>query len=258
MTDVMLTIAGEEVYLLGERALWWPNASTLIVADLHWGKASTFRAAGIPIPIGTTSDDLARLDSALTRTGARRMVVLGDLFHAKAGRIASHTLAELRRWRSLAAPVEILLVRGNHDRHSGDPPNDLRINCVNAPAFVPPFVFRHEPAAQGDGYGLAGHVHPGITLMGRGLQRETLPCFVVGQSGALIPAFGSFTGFGNVEPGDGDRAFVVVEGEVLEVDLPVDLGPNAIPPPLHETSRAGGVGSRVEGIGEEPADSGSL
>jgi len=184
MTDVMLTIAGEEVYLLAERALWWPNASTLIVADLHWGKASTFRATGIPIPIGTTSDDLARLDSALTRTGARRMVVLGDLFHAKAGRIASHTLAELRRWRSLAAPVEILLVRGNHDRHAGDPPSDLRINCVNAPAFVPPFVFRHEPVESGDAYGLAGHVHPGITLMGRGLQRETLPCFVIGQTGA--------------------------------------------------------------------------
>jgi uncharacterized protein len=150
--------------------------------------------------------------------------------------VASHTLAELRRWRSLAAPVEILLVRGNHDRHSGDPPNDLRINCVNAPAFVPPFVFRHEPAVRGDGYGLAGHVHPGITLMGRGLQRETLPCFLIGQSGATMPAFGSFTGFGIVEPGPGDRAFVVVEGEVLEVSLPVDLGPNAVPPPLHEMS----------------------
>ena len=164
MTDVMLTIAGEEIYLLPERALWWPNASTLIVADLHWGKASTFRATGIPIPIGTTSDDLARLDSALIRTGARRMVVLGDLFHAKAGRIASHTLAELRRWRSLAAPVEILLVRGNHDRHAGDPPSDLKINCVNAPAFVPPFVFRHEPVPQGDAYGLAGHVHHEVRL----------------------------------------------------------------------------------------------
>jgi uncharacterized protein len=237
MTDVKLTIAGEDIYLLAERALWWSNASTLVVADLHWGKASTFRATGIPIPIGNTSDDLARLDSALTRTGARRMVVLGDLFHARAGRIASHTLAELRRWRSLAPPVEILLVRSNHDRHAGDPPNDLRINCVNSPAFVPPFVFRHEPADRGDGYGLAGHVHPGLTLMGRGLQRETLPCFVVGQMGALIPAFGSFTGFGDVEPGPEDRAFVVLEGEVLEVSLPVDLGPNAYPPALHEVTQ---------------------
>ncbi len=121
------------------------------------------------------------------------------------------------------SPVEILLVRGNHDRHAGDPPNDLRINCVNAPAFVPPFVFRHEQADSHDGYGLAGHVHPGITLVGRGLQRETLPCFLVGSRGALIPAFGSFTGFGNVEPGPGERAFVVVEGEVLEVPVPVDL-----------------------------------
>lgn len=251
MTDVMLTIAGEEIYLLAERALWWPNASTLVVADLHWGKASTFRAAGIPIPIGTTSDDLARLDSAIIRTGARRMVVLGDLFHARAGRIASHTLAELRRWRSLAPPLEILLVRGNHDRHAGDPPHDLRINCVNAPAFVPPFVFRHEPAQHGDGYGLAGHVHPGLTLMGRGLQRETLPCFVFGSTGAIIPAFGSFTGFGTVEPGAGDRAFVVVEGEVLEVSLPVDLGPNAIPPTLHEMSHAEGPASRAEGLNAE-------
>src|SRR5918994_245534 len=207
MTDVMLTIAGEELYLLAERALWWPNASTLVVADLHWGKASTFRAAGIPIPIGTTSDDLARLDSALTRTGARRMVVLGDLFHARAGRVG------------------FLLGRATHDRHAGIQPNDLRINCVTAPAFVPPFVFRHEPTQQADGYGLAGHVHPGLTLMGRGLQRETLPCFVFGPTGAVIPAFGSFTGFGNVEPGPGDRAFVVVEGEVLEVSLPVDQGP---------------------------------
>lgn len=236
MTDIYLTLAGEEVYLLPERALYWPGASTLVVADLHWGKASTFRAAGIPIPIGTTSDDLARLDSALQRTSARRMVVLGDLFHAKAGRVASHTLAELRRWRSLAGTFEILLVRSNHDRHSGDPPNDLQINCVNSPAFVPPFIFRHEPGDVDGAYTLAGHVHPGLTLVGRGLQRETLPCFLVGQRGAIIPAFGSFTGFGAVQPVPGDRAFVVAEDEVLEVTAPVDLGPTALPTPLHEMS----------------------
>jgi DNA ligase-associated metallophosphoesterase len=236
MTDVSLTLAGEQVYLLSERALYWPGASTLVVADLHWGKASTFRAAAIPIPIGTTSDDLARLDSALQRTSARRMVVLGDLFHARVGRVASHTLAELRRWRSLAGNFEILLVRGNHDRHSADPPNDLRINCVNAPAFVPPFVFRHEPGDAEGAYSLAGHVHPGITLVGRGLQRETLPCFVIGKGAAVIPAFGSFTGMGPVQPGPDDRVFVVAEDEVLEVAGPVDLGPTAYPTALHEAS----------------------
>jgi DNA ligase-associated metallophosphoesterase len=224
------------LYLLSERALYWPGASTLVVADLHWGKGPTVRGAGVPMPVGTTSDDLARLDSALQRTGARRMVVLGDLFHTKASRIPSHTLAELRRWRSLAGTFEILLVRSNHDRHSGDPPNDLRINCVNSPAFVPPFVLRHEPADADGAYSLAGHVHPGITLVGRGLQRETLPCFVVGKRSAIVPAFGSFTGFGAIEPGPDDRVFVVAEDEVLEVSAPIDLGPNAYPTPLHEMS----------------------
>ena len=236
MSDVGLTLAGEQVYLMSERALYWPGTSTLVVADLHWGKASTFRAAGIPIPIGTTSDDLARLGSALHRTGARRMVVLGDLFHAQAGRIASHTLAELRRWRSLAGPFEILLVRSNHDRHAGDPPKDLQINCVDAPAFVPPFIFRHEPVDAEGAYGLAGHVHPALTLVGRGLQRETLPCFLVGRRGMILPAFGSFTGFGVVQPGPGDRPFVVAEDEVLEVTEPVDLSPTAYPTSLHEMS----------------------
>jgi metallophosphoesterase superfamily enzyme len=166
------------------------------------------------------------------------MVVLGDLFHAKAGRIASHTLAELRRWRSLAGNFEILLVRGNHDRHAGDPPSDLHINCVNAPAYVPPFVFRHEPADSTGAFGLAGHVHPGLTLVGRGLQRETLPCFLIGKTAALIPAFGSFTGFGVVEPGPEDRAFVIAGDEVLEVSAPVDLDPTAVPTPLQAMSQS--------------------
>jgi uncharacterized protein len=232
MTDISLTLAGELVYLLSERALYWPGASTLVVADLHWGKPPPVAAPGRPAQLATSSDDLARLDSAVQRTGARRMAVLGDLFHAKVGRVASHTLAELRRWRSLAGNFEILLVRSNHDRHSGDPPKDLQINCVDSPAFVPPFIFRHEPAASSGGYGLAGHVHPGLTLLGRGLQKETLPCFVIGKQHAIIPAFGSFTSFGAIDPGPDDRVFVLAEDDVLEVAAPVDLGPNAYPTPL--------------------------
>jgi DNA ligase-associated metallophosphoesterase len=217
VSDAEVRLGGEEVVLLVERALFWPRAETLVVADLHWGKAATFRAAGIPVPVGATSDDLARLDAALFRTCARRLVVLGDLFHAKAGRIASQTLAELRRWRVLREELEIMLVRGNHDRHAGDPPDDLRINCVNAPAFVPPFVLRHEPAPSTEGYTLAGHLHPAIVLAGPALQRERLPCFWFTPRGAVLPAFGSFTGFASVVPGPEDRIFVVTDQEVIGV-----------------------------------------
>ncbi len=217
MSDLCVEVAGEPVWLLAERAFFWPRAATLVAADLHWGKAATFRAAGIPGPGGGTSDDLARLDAALLRTEARRLVVLGDLFHARAGRVATRTLAELRRWRSLRAEIEILLVRGNHDRHAGDPPADLRINCVNEPAFMPPFVLRHQPALTLGSYTLAGHVHPGVVLTGPARQRERLPCFLFGERVALLPAFGSFTGLGIVEPAEGDRLFVVAGDDVLAI-----------------------------------------
>jgi DNA ligase-associated metallophosphoesterase len=217
VSDAEVRLAGETVLLLPERALFGPRAAALIAADLHWGKAATFRAAGIPVPAGTTSADLARLDAALERTCARRLLVLGDLFHARAGRVAAGTRAELRRWRGLHPKLEILLVRGNHDRHSGDPPEDLRINCVNAPAFVPPFILRHEPTAAGEGYTLAGHIHPGLVLSGPALQRERLPCFLLSERMAVLPAFGSFTGLATIEPRAGDRAFVVAEADVIEV-----------------------------------------
>jgi DNA ligase-associated metallophosphoesterase len=217
MPDLHLDLAGEPVRLLPERALFWPGACALIVADVHWGKAAAFRSAGIPIPGGATRRDLDRLEAAIGRTGARRLIVLGDLFHARAGRIATRTLAHLRSWRDERESLEIQLVRGNHDRHAGDPPPDLRVNCLDAPAFLPPFALRHEPRLTDGGYTLAGHVHPGVVISGRGLFSDRLACFVVGERMAVLPAFGSFTGMGMVRPEESERVFAVADDEVVEV-----------------------------------------
>ena len=217
MPDLHLELAGEPVRLLPERALFWPGACALIVADVHWGKAAAFRSAGIPIPGGATRRVLDRLDAAIARTGARRMIVLGDLFPARAGRVATRTITALRSWREEREHLEIQLVRGNHDRHAGDPPIDLRVNCLDAPTFLPPFVLRHEPRPADAGYTLAGHVHPGIVLSGRGLFTERLACFVVGERMAVLPAFGSFTGMGRIRPEDGDRVLAIADDEIVEV-----------------------------------------
>ena len=217
MADLEIVVARERVTLLPERALHWRRGSTLVVADLHWGKSATFRAAGIPLPPGGTADDLARLDRALDRTGARRLAVLGDMFHARAGRIDTRTLAMLREWRAARPDVEILLVRGNHDRHAGDPPADLGVNCIDAPGIVPPWVLRHEPAAHRAGHVLAGHVHPAVTVSGRGRLRERLPAFVVGRGVTLLPAFGGFTGGAECEPAPGQRRFVIAGDDVLPI-----------------------------------------
>ena len=131
----VVTLAGETVELLAERALFWPRARTLFVADVHLGKAAAFRAGGVAIPRGATANDLARLDALIERTAASRLVVLGDFLHAAAGRVpALH--AAFTRWRAAHAALSITLVRGNHDVRAGDPPPawDIDGRSGSAPA----------------------------------------------------------------------------------------------------------------------------
>ena len=215
-TAARVEVHGEELLLLAERAVWWARAATLLVADPHWGKAATFRAAGIPIPRGTTAEGIERLDLLLSRTSARRIVFLGDFLHAREGR-APATLDALRAWRSARETVEMLVVRGNHDRRAGDPPAELGIGCVDGPVPEPPFVLAHHPAVSDAGYVLAGHLHPGADLTGPAREHVRLPCFWLGPRTGVLPAFGDFTGLWPVRPVAGDRIFVVVGDGVVEV-----------------------------------------
>ena len=113
--------AGEAVDLLPERALWWPARGLLFVADLHIGKAATYRALGQPVPGGTTQENLARLDILIARHAPMGIVFLGDFLHAAQAR-TPQVLAALDAWRARHAGLALTLVRGNHDSRAGDPP----------------------------------------------------------------------------------------------------------------------------------------
>jgi uncharacterized protein len=211
-----LSLQGQTLHLYPEKAVQWVEQRTLIVTDTHFGKAAFFRAKGVPVPRGTTEADLQRLTHLLSRTGAGRLVILGDFLHAKLGR-AKRTLAAMRAWRSAHAALEIILIRGNHDSHAGDPPRGWRIRCVRGGFSDPPFIFCHEPETSDRGYVLAGHIHPAVSLVGQdGGMR--LPCFAFGPRTALLPAFGSFTGTWTLSPGRRDRIFAVGPEQVVEVE----------------------------------------
>ena len=96
-----LDVYGERLVLRPDRSLYWPRANGLVIADPHFGKADTFRAFGLPVP-GGTEEPLSRLAAALADTGADRLVVLGDFWHARAGR-TPRLVAELSRWKERAA-----------------------------------------------------------------------------------------------------------------------------------------------------------
>lgn len=213
---IRLDLQGESLLLLPERALLWERTGTLVVADAHLGKAASFRAAGLPLPGGTTTETLSRLSTALDRAGARRLLLLGDFFHARAGR-AARTLAAIASWRERHADLEVVLVRGNHDRGAGDPPREWGFDCHDEPRIEPPFAFRHHPEEENSRYVLAGHIHPAVSLSGMGGQREKLPCFLFGERIGLLPAFGDFTGGATVRPRRGDQVYVVAGEEVIPV-----------------------------------------
>jgi DNA ligase-associated metallophosphoesterase len=215
--DAEIDIRGERLTLLPERAMYWARERTLFAADTHWGKAATFRAASLPIPEAMTDDDLTRLARMVERTGARRLIVLGDMLHARKGR-SPETLGAIAAWRANHPGLGILLVRGNHDRGAGDPPKDWNVRCVDEPFELPPFVLRHKPGEPSNGYALAGHIHPAARLTGRGGQELKLPCFWFQPHGAILPAFGSFTGTASIAPRRGDRVFVVADGTILSVN----------------------------------------
>jgi DNA ligase-associated metallophosphoesterase len=204
-------VAGVPLRLLAQRAAYLPETGLLLVADLHLGKAQSFRRLGVPVPSGTTAAALARLDQCIAQTGARGIVFLGDLIHA-ARSSSPATWAAVAEWRARHAGLALTLVRGNHDRHAGDPPPEWRIEAVEEPWrpwLGSPLALCHHPEPVACAYVLAGHVHPAVWLGGRAHDSLRLPCFHFGPAVGLLPAFGGFTGSHAVDRMPGDRVFVV-------------------------------------------------
>ncbi|MGB5421876.1 MAG: ligase-associated DNA damage response endonuclease PdeM [Desulfobacterales bacterium] len=209
---------GQCLVLLPERAVYWKQAKMLIVADSHFGKAQVFRNSGIPIPGGTTAEDIGRLSSLMERLQPDELLVLGDLMH---GRIdgGRNFLATIDTWRRRWTGVLLTLVTGNHDLRAGPPPAPFRLDRIVAHHDAGPFVFRHKPGetTTRSRYTIAGHVHPAVFVSGKGRQKETLPCFCFGERRALLPAFGSFTGNQVIRPEPQERVYVVAGNEVVEI-----------------------------------------
>ena len=201
------------------RSAFWLERRWLVVADLHFGKAATFRALGVPVPHGTTSDTLSRLSALIDRMQPNTVVFLGDLFHAREAH-AAPTLAALHEWRERYATLDLILVEGNHDRKAGAPPAGLRVHQESDPWRVDRFAFCHYPRFVADAYAFAGHLHPAIRLHGRADASLRLPCFWLRDGLTVLPAFGAFTGGAVIDRGPDDRVIAVADDRVVEVPPP--------------------------------------
>jgi DNA ligase-associated metallophosphoesterase len=215
-TSLAVEIAGQPLVLSSMRASFDPLMRALFIADAHFGKDAVFRARGIPVPTGSSADNLLRIDSLIAEFDPALLVFLGDLLHARES-LSTLTLDALHRWRARHPSLQVVLVEGNHDRHAGALPRTLEVELVREPWHIGPWALCHHPRKVDHAYVLAGHVHPVYRIATR-TDSVRVPCFRFGADGGILPAFGSFTG-GARETAHvvGERVFLVVQEKVIEL-----------------------------------------
>lgn len=220
---------GRTLELWPQKAAFDPDLRLLLVADAHFGKGHTFRRHGLAVPMASESAMVQRLDDLIAATGAQELVFLGDLLHGPWS-LEPQALEALSAWRQRHPALEVHLVRGNHDRHAGDPPPPLGIEVHAGPLRRGPWALVHEPEAVQGAYALAGHLHPGVRLQERAGLSLRLPCFRMTPEFGVLPAFGAFTGLHITSTIGEDRVYVVVEDDGLVLPLQ--------PPARHSSTRS--------------------
>jgi len=208
--ELSFPLAGEEVIATAERALVWQDA--VFVADVHFGKDAMLRSAHHWAPPGSTADNLARLDALLRRHAARRLIILGDLFHSAH---AVESVPAIRQWRNEHPACDILAIPGNHDRRAGTLAAECGFLVEEEGHRLGPWTLRHHPSEHPEPCTLSGHVHPVVSLRGTGRQSLKVPCFAITTHQCILPAFGAFTGGHPVKPRPGDQIIAVADGQLV-------------------------------------------
>ncbi len=212
---INIELAGEVLTLFPEKAIWLKSHKILLISDLHFGKINHFRKAGIAVPTKANEKNIEILIDLMNETSPQRVLFLGDLFHSTynsewevLGQVLNHFSAS-----------KFELVRGNHDILSLQQYERLFIQVHESPITINSLVLSHEPleSVPLGSYNLAGHLHPGVRLHGRGRQALTLPCFYFGADQGLLPAFGSFTGLACIMPKKNDRVYVLMGDKIQQV-----------------------------------------
>lgn len=217
MTPLLSHIIGNEHLILsGERALFWENERTLIIADLHVGKTGHFRKAGIGVPAAVYKDDLHRLLAQILFFKAERLIIVGDLSHS----IANLEMDLFRKWRKDFNSLEVHLARGNHDILHDAWYEEADIKVHPHQFALGQFLFVHDinnpPVNIEEGqYAFAGHIHPAVTIRGKGKQSLRFPCFHFAKKYCILPAFSHFTGTYGVEALPGEKIYALHEKQVF-------------------------------------------
>jgi uncharacterized protein len=216
---VRFSFSGHELAALPAGALFWPARRALLVADLHFEKASWYARTGQMLPPYDSVATLGALDTLMRAFEPAEVWCLGDSFHDSAGheRLSNDAREKLQ---AFTAATRWTWITGNHDAMLAD--------CGGAimdEAEVDGLILRHEADPREARPELSGHFHPKLRIAVRG-RLVARRCFVASATKLILPAFGALTGGLDVRHpeirravGPDARALVPVEDRLLSFPL---------------------------------------
>lgn len=206
----------EQTFLLHPyKGIYWKEEDALLLADLHLGKASHFRKAGIPVPQDVQQSNFDKFMALLLDLSPKKVFILGDLFHSDHNNSWDDFIYLTNQFKH----VTFDLIIGNHDILDLKKYNEAKLNLYAEGRIVGPFILTHHPLEEVPNglFNLCGHIHPSVRLSGKGRQSLRLPCFYFGEDQGILPAFGEFTGTFTIKTKAMDNVFVIAEEQVIEV-----------------------------------------
>jgi DNA ligase-associated metallophosphoesterase len=213
---VRLSFAGHDFDALPQGALYWPVRRALLVADLHFEKASWFARSGQMLPPYDSVATLSDLGAIVAALDPAEIWCLGDSFHDSAGceRLSTEAQTTLR---ALTTATRWTWITGNHDLYARAGLVDRCGGEVVYEALVDGLLLRHEADPTELRPELSGHFHPKlrVRLRGRSVSRR---CFVASATKLVLPAFGSLTG--GLDAGHPEIAKAV--GRAAEALVPIE------------------------------------
>jgi DNA ligase-associated metallophosphoesterase len=177
---------GEDLRITGDGAAWLPAERTVVIADVHLGYSRAARRRGGWLPEVESPEVVAeRVLKMMTRLEASRLVIAGDLRHSTRDADAEEH-EEVTRFLTLLGRLELALVRGNHDRGATNMAGVVAVGGVT--------VMHAPPATAPEGWTVAGHLHPAVTVRDEAGVSVRYPCALVGPKIVVLPAYSAWAG----------------------------------------------------------------
>ncbi|MGC8936460.1 MAG: metallophosphoesterase [Candidatus Methanomethylicaceae archaeon] len=169
-------------------ALFLKGQRTLVITDLHIGYESSLKERGIYIPQNSYPQMRSTIDHLLRSTGARTLIMLGDVKH-EFGKPSAQEWVEVKDLLSFLSNcgVDVHVVRGNHDNYIISILNKMNVPLHDPFMVMDDFLLLHghkEVDIPEDAkVVLMGHEHPAVSSKDLSGSRYKFKCFLVGRLG---------------------------------------------------------------------------